>query len=282
MNYKEILKLKWPDKNPIQYSNDTYSGIVWNPSDSTPNPTKEELDAAIAAVEAEASYIIGEPIFMGIAAPYSNLSLADTGVTPGTYQKVTVDKKGRVMVGANLTSADIPALDWSKITTGKPTTLAGYGITDAITAGTGKLLSVGYSQIGAMSGTSIIPVDNTVPLITEGTQLASWVVTPGGTDSKIRINGSMSVDANNGRGVSIAIFRNSTCISAQTTYVVGDGKNQSLSFDFVDSPNTVAQVTYTVRIGVSSAATWYVNQKTTGGLFGSASTSSITFMEFVQ
>ena len=42
-----------------------------------------------------------------------------------------------------LVAADIPALDWTKITTGTPTTLAGYGITDAvpssrtITAGTG-------------------------------------------------------------------------------------------------------------------------------------------------
>lgn len=30
-----------------------------------------------------------------------------------------------------LVAADIPTLDWTKITTGKPTTLAGYGITDA-------------------------------------------------------------------------------------------------------------------------------------------------------
>lgn len=32
-----------------------------------------------------------------------------------------------------LASADIPNLDWTKITTGKPTTLAGYGITDGVT-----------------------------------------------------------------------------------------------------------------------------------------------------
>jgi hypothetical protein len=32
-----------------------------------------------------------------------------------------------------LTANDIPNLDWSKITTGKPTTLGGYGITDAFT-----------------------------------------------------------------------------------------------------------------------------------------------------
>ena len=58
-------------------------------------------------------------------------TLAASGVTAGTYPKVTVDSKGRVTAGAVLAATDIPALDWTKITTGKPTTLSGYGITDA-------------------------------------------------------------------------------------------------------------------------------------------------------
>lgn len=35
--------------------------------------------------------------------------------------------------GVTLAATDIPALDWSKITTGKPTTLGGFGIGDAYT-----------------------------------------------------------------------------------------------------------------------------------------------------
>ncbi|ASD64744.1 beta strand repeat-containing protein [Bdellovibrio bacteriovorus] len=35
-------------------------------------------------------------------------------------------------INGALVAADVPALDWAKITTGKPTTLAGYGITDAV------------------------------------------------------------------------------------------------------------------------------------------------------
>ncbi|MFP6441695.1 pyocin knob domain-containing protein, partial [Pseudomonas aeruginosa] len=46
--------------------------------------------------------------------------------------KVTVNAKGLVTAGAALVASDIPALDWSKITTGRPTTLGGYGITDAL------------------------------------------------------------------------------------------------------------------------------------------------------
>ena len=51
------------------------------------------------------------------------LSLATTGVKAGTYTKVTVDTYGRVTVGDN------------------PTTLAGYGITDAVTLTTDQTIS---------------------------------------------------------------------------------------------------------------------------------------------
>ena len=51
------------------------------------------------------------------------LSLATTGVNAGTYTKVTVDTYGRVTVGNN------------------PTTLAGYGITDAVTLTTNQTIS---------------------------------------------------------------------------------------------------------------------------------------------
>ena len=60
------------------------------------------------------------------------LTLANSGVAAGTYPKVTVDAKGRVTSGSSLSASDIPSLDWSKITSGKPTTVDGYGITDAV------------------------------------------------------------------------------------------------------------------------------------------------------
>lgn len=55
-------------------------------------------------------------------------TLSNSGVTAGSYCKVTVNGKGLVTSGDNLTAVDIPALDWSKITTGKPTTLSDYGV----------------------------------------------------------------------------------------------------------------------------------------------------------
>ena len=64
-----------------------------------------------------------------------NLTLANSTASAGTYTKVTINAKGLVTVGGGLVATDIPSLDWNKITTGKPTTLAGYGINDAIPTG---------------------------------------------------------------------------------------------------------------------------------------------------
>lgn len=57
--------------------------------------------------------------------------VANVAITGGTGTKITYDAKGLVTTAAALVATDIPNLDWAKIATGKPTTLAGYGITDA-------------------------------------------------------------------------------------------------------------------------------------------------------
>ena len=60
--------------------------------------------------------------FNGSANVTGTATLANSGVTAGTYTKVTVDAKGRVTVGASLASADLPTytgtLTSSQITTG--------------------------------------------------------------------------------------------------------------------------------------------------------------------
>lgn len=61
-----------------------------------------------------------------------NTTVKTTNVAAGSYPKVTVNLKGQVVNGAVLTDADIPSLSWSKIVAGKPLTLLGYGINNAL------------------------------------------------------------------------------------------------------------------------------------------------------
>ena len=67
------------------------------------------------------------------------LAITPTGVAPNTYTKITVGVNGLVTSGSNLTPTDIPSISFSKITTGKPTTLAGYGITDSVSRVNGAI-----------------------------------------------------------------------------------------------------------------------------------------------
>ena len=81
--------------------------------------------------------------FDGSANASSALTLATTGVSSGTYKSVTVDTKGRVTAGTN------------------PTTLSGYGITDAIP----------LSQKGAVNGVATLDSSGFVT----SSQLPSYV-----------------------------------------------------------------------------------------------------------
>jgi hypothetical protein len=87
---------------------------------------------------------------------------------------------------ALLTASDIPNLDWSKITTGKPTTLAGYGITDAVPAittitinGTTYDLSANRTwDVGTVTGTG---TNNYLPKWNGTTALTNSIMQDDGT-----------------------------------------------------------------------------------------------------
>lgn len=74
------------------------------------------------------------PIFDGVDVYSTGMgvfTLRNTTVSPGTYTKVTVDVKGRVTAGGNITEAEIPSFSFAKLVN-LPTTLAGYGILDGV------------------------------------------------------------------------------------------------------------------------------------------------------
>ena len=125
----------------------------------------------------------------------ATLTLNDSGVIDGTYTKVTVNTKGIVTSADNLSASDIPNLDWSKITTGKPTTLSGYGITDALSTSGGTITGVLASSATPATTGDIVTksyVDNIFSTTIFGLNVGAVILVPSNTapSGYLRCNGA--------------------------------------------------------------------------------------------
>ena len=204
------------------------------------------------------------------------ISIANTGVTSA-------------VAGTGISvSAATGAVTFTN--TGVTSLIAGSGI--SLSASTGN---VTISSISGNSGqflavdvtsstiTGVIPTDNTTPLVTEGTQVASLTITPVSTLAKIAGNCNIRVDsANNNKNMTMAVFRDTTLVAVSSINIATANRSQTLGVVFTDSPATTSPVTYTVRVGRSDAGTSYVNLN--GGYnFGNAAgvKTAFTIQEFL-
>ncbi len=122
----------------------------------------------------------------------SNVTLSlEEVATEGTYTKVHIDALGRVKQGECLGVADIPDLPWSKLT-GHPTTIAGYGITDAKISG-------GTITLG---GNSITPLTAHQSLVGYYTKVESdmrYLSRSGGSMLNTNLVGNLNADMLDGK-----------------------------------------------------------------------------------
>jgi hypothetical protein len=132
--------------------------------------------------------------------------------------------------------------------------------------------------------TTTIPVDDTIPQNTEGTEIVTVSITPSSASNKVRVRayfygqGNVSVSVMTG-----AIFRDSgaSALTGGIGYARSTATNTVMGayIEVVDSPATTLAVTYKLRVG-PDAGTMRLNGGTGGRLFGSALTVGI-FVEEV-
>lgn len=213
------------------------------PADVTGNAgTASKLQSAVKIGVKGADVVTAQTDFDGSLDADIDIVLSDTGVTAGTYSKVTVDAKGRVTGSAALVAEDIPNLDWAKIVSGKPDTLAGYGITDAVNKA-GDTMTGALTLSGAPTQDLHAVTKAYVDSVVQGLDIKESVRVA--TTANIALSGAITVDdvaLNVGDRV---LVKNQTNAAENGIYVVADeawtravdatdGKISSGMFTFVE------------------------------------------------
>jgi hypothetical protein len=132
------------------------------------------------------------------------------------------------------------------------------------------------------TGTTQIPVDNTIPQNTEGTQFMTQAITPHASTNKLVVE-VLAYHSSDGAVVDIsgAIFQDSTAnaVSAVSIVQAGTTYKELITMRTVVTAGTTSATTFKYRAGPSSAVTVYFNGSG-AQLFGGVAGSNMTITEY--
>ena len=277
--------------NAATATNVAYTGLTgtvptWN--QNTTGSAATLTTGRTIAMTGDVTYTSGS--FNGSANVTGTATLANSGVTASTYRSVTVDAKGRVTAGTN------------------PTTLAGYGITDAVnTTGNHTIAGVktfsstisGSIDGNAASATAALSattagsattathiaggVNRNIPVQT-GAGATSFIVAPTVTDTFLRWNGTSFDWSVAGGGVTSFNTRTGavTLSSSDVTTALGfTPYNSTNPTGYVTTAGARSALSFTAGSGAYNSTTGVItiptntNQLTNGAGF-STTTGTVT------
>ena len=144
-----------------------------------------------------------------------------------------------------------------------------------------QVVQAAYTTNGLIT-TPYIPSDDTIPQITEGTQILARSITPSSVSNKVLARFQGQAYMSNNAAYMSAMFRNSDAdaISARQLYSGAAVNQQYCQFviEHLDSPASIASQTYTIRVSPSATGNMYLNGAASR-LLGGVSSATLTLME---
>lgn len=146
----------------------------------------------------------------------------------------------------------------------------------------GDIVQVLSTQTGAVStGTTIIPRDDTIPQITEGTQVLSRAITPSNAANILQIDVVLHASCSVTSDIVAALFQDSgaNAVAVASMYATTNVGVMAVVLRHRMVAGTVSATTFSVRAGPITAGTLTVNGSSGGRYYGGVYASSITITE---
>lgn len=131
-----------------------------------------------------------------------------------------------------------------------------------------------------LTGTTILPSDNTIPQNTEGDQYLSLAITPTNSAHILVVSGQLLVrNSATNQGLSVAAFQDSNvnAFGVITEYMNEPNGAIAMAFTFYVTAGTTSATTISIRAGSNTAGTTTIN----GSTFGGVAFSGITITEYI-
>lgn len=122
------------------------------------------------------------------------------------------------------------------------------------------LIGRASGAIAAASGTSSIPLDNTIPQISEGTELVNFSYTPKSTSNIINLSFSCQVFSGSASVIiTVALFQSGSnnAIIVRDCLIAAANSGFPFGFSYEFAAPAASAITFSARIGINSG-TWYV------------------------
>ena len=147
----------------------------------------------------------------------------------------------------------------------------------------GSVVQVVSFQTGEVAtGTTTVPLDDTIPQITEGTEFMTLAITPTSATNKLRIEvlflGVYPTDA----VVTLMLFQDSTAnaLACNDIWSMGTStRNFSMYLSHFMTAGTTSATTFKIRAGGDNAGTLTFNGRGGARQYGGTLASSITITE---
>lgn len=147
----------------------------------------------------------------------------------------------------------------------------------------GKVIQIVTTSTSAVAtGSTVLPLDDTIPQNTEGDQYLTLAITPTSVSNKIKVEFSAFAADSVIAWITVALYRDSVANALGATAVYSGTANAGIHtiLDFIETAPSTSAITYKIRIGTSSAGTITLNGSAGGRFFGGVAAATLTITEY--